>query len=81
MPRLHYYKACKTPVQSLCLHHQIATTMVLGIDTTTLTKQLRTATMALGAPYGISPQDISIRSLRASGAMALLSARVDTDMI
>ncbi len=51
------------------------------IDTTTLTTQLRIAIAALGADYGISPHDISVRSLRSSGAMALLCAKVDTDMI
>jgi len=35
----------------------------------------------LGAHYGIKPSDISVRSLHAFGAMALLSAQVDTDVI
>jgi hypothetical protein len=35
----------------------------------------------MGARYGIQPTEISIRSLQSSGAMALLCARVDTDMI
>jgi hypothetical protein len=35
----------------------------------------------MGQQYGLQPDDISIRSLRASGAMALLCARVDTDTI
>jgi hypothetical protein len=30
---------------------------------------------------GLSPADISVRSLRSSGAMALLCANVDTDRI
>jgi hypothetical protein len=37
--------------------------------------------MTMGAHYGLQPSDISIRSLRASGALALLCARVDTDSI
>lgn len=43
---------------------------------------LRTAVLALG-PHnlGFTPSDISARSLRASGAMALLCAHVDTDII
>jgi hypothetical protein len=51
------------------------------IDTTILTSHLRHTVTALGATYGISASDISIRSLRASGAMALLCAKVDTDTI
>jgi len=35
----------------------------------------------MGPTYGIQPNDISIRSLRSSGTMALLCAKVDTDMI
>jgi hypothetical protein len=51
------------------------------ITTTTLTAQLRTTASALGPAWGINPTDISVRSLRSSGAMALLCANVDTDMI
>jgi hypothetical protein len=51
------------------------------IDTTILTKHLRTTVTALGSAYGIHPEHTSVRSLRASGAMSLLCARVDTDTI
>jgi hypothetical protein len=51
------------------------------IDTTALTSQLRLTVTTLGMHYGLQPDDISVRSLRASGAMALLCARVDTDTI
>ncbi len=52
-----------------------------GITTTALTQQLRQTVTVLGHTVGIHPNDISIRSLRASGAMALLCAHVDTDRI
>jgi hypothetical protein len=52
-----------------------------SITTTILTQHLRTAVAAIGATWGITPSDISIRSLRSSGAMALLCAAVDTDKI
>jgi hypothetical protein len=51
------------------------------IDTTTLTQFLCTAVTAMGAHYGIQPVDVSVRSLRSSGAMSLLCAKVDTDTI
>jgi hypothetical protein len=51
------------------------------ITTTDLTQQLRLATTTLGHTVGIHPADISIRSLRSSGAMALLCADVDSDRI
>jgi len=39
------------------------------------------AVQVVGLPLGLTPTDISVRSLRASGAMALLCANVDTDRI
>jgi hypothetical protein len=52
-----------------------------AIDASALTATLRQAAHATGGPYGIVPADISARSLRSSGAMALLCAAVDTDVI
>jgi hypothetical protein len=52
-----------------------------NLDTSSLTSQLRITVTTLGHLYGIKPDEISVRSLRASGAMALLCARVDTDTI
>jgi hypothetical protein len=52
-----------------------------NITTTTLTQHLRTALSAIQYEVGVTPLDISVRSLRASGAMALLCAEVDTDRI
>jgi hypothetical protein len=46
-----------------------------------ITDSLRAATNSLGPLYGFLPKDISARSLRASGAMALLCAQVDSDII
>jgi len=64
-----------TPLYTFYDRHQCT------IDNTTFTFQLRLTTTVIGAAYGISAVDISIRSWRASGAMALLCARVDTDII
>ena len=35
----------------------------------------------MGPQVGFTPEDVSARSMRAGGAMDLLMARVDTDMI
>jgi hypothetical protein len=51
------------------------------ITTTQITTALRVAVHLVGAPVGLLPADISVRSLRSSGAMALLCANVDTDRI
>ena len=47
-----------------------------------ITSTLRTAVLAVGpAHLGFTPADVSARCLRAAGAMALLCANVDTDVI
>ena len=46
-----------------------------------ITSALRASTVILGPSLGFLPTDISARSLRAAGAMALLCAHVDTDVI
>ena len=52
-----------------------------AVPAAALTTHLRTAATALGLATGITASDISARSLRASGAMALLCAAVDTNII
>ena len=52
-----------------------------AISTGELTQHFRVATMLLGHVVGITPADISIHSLRSSGAMALLCADVDPNRI
>jgi hypothetical protein len=46
-----------------------------------ITASLRIAVTAMGPTLGFAPDDISARSLRSGGAMALLCAEVDTDKI
>ena len=46
-----------------------------------ITTALRAATTTMGPQVGLTPEDVSARSMRAGGAMALLMARVDTDTI
>jgi len=52
-----------------------------AITTTMLTSEIRSSTAVMGHTVGLSPPDVSVRSLRASGAMALLCANVVTDCI
>ena len=51
------------------------------VTTAHLTNTLRSITQTFGARFGLIPSDISVRSLRSSGAMALLCANIDTDRI
>ena len=46
-----------------------------------ITAAIKLACTAMGPIFGFSPADVSARSLRASGAMALLCAQVDSDVI
>jgi hypothetical protein len=46
-----------------------------------ITSTLRDAVTFLGTDLGFLPSEVSARSLRAGGAMALLVSKVDTDMI
>ena len=46
-----------------------------------ITTALRAATTSIGPQVGLTPEDVSARSMRAGGVMALLMARVDTDTI
>jgi hypothetical protein len=51
------------------------------ITASLLTSHLRHSAAILGQHLGLTPSDISVRSLRSSGAMALLCGNVDTDRI
>ena len=46
-----------------------------------ITLVLRLSVSALGPSIGLLPSDVTAKSLRAGGAMALLLAHVDTDII
>jgi hypothetical protein len=77
--RICHLRAYNAPLTNpLYAYHDTAWN---SIDTTILTFHLRHTVTATGAHYGIMASNISVRSLRALGAMALLCAKVDTDMI
>jgi hypothetical protein len=52
-----------------------------AIRSADITDALRAAARIIGDELGIRPEDISARSLRSGGAMALLCAQVDSDII
>jgi hypothetical protein len=70
------HAAADTPLYRY--HHQLQWD---SLSTSTLTTALRQTVDVMGPHFGLSSCDISIRSLRSSGAMALLCANVDTDRI
>ena len=52
-----------------------------SVTPTLITKTLRDAVKFIGIDLGFLPEEVSARSLRAAGAMALLIAKVDPDII
>ena len=67
--------------QPLASYQHPSTHRLRRITPSDLMHILRLAVQILGPTYGFLPSNISARSLRAAGAMALLCANVDSDCI
>jgi hypothetical protein len=88
-PAFRPVRAAIRRVHLLRLHNASPTTPLYAyysrswhaLTTTVLTQELRRSVTIIGAAVGLQPDDISIRSPRASGAMALLCANIDPDRI
>lgn len=65
---LHYYRANKTADWR-------------PVRSTHVTDLIRQVVRSHGAPFGLQEAHVSAKSLRASGAMALLIAKIDPDLI
>jgi len=63
------------------LHTVYTPDRVKNVSSSDITKSLRRSAASLFHLTGIHPHEISARSLRPGGAMALLCARVDSDII
>jgi hypothetical protein len=72
----HNAAAPDTPLCTVFLHHHHLT-----LTSHHLTTLLRQSAAVLQPTLGFDPADISARSLRAGGAMALLCAQVDSNVI
>jgi hypothetical protein len=69
-----------TPLSTYYRHTGTRTTRH-PITPSDITKTLRLSVAALGPRIGLLPDDVNARSLRAGGAMALLLAHVDSNVI
>ena len=78
---LHLRLAAAPPTQPLASYVHPLTATLTRISPSDITALLRLSVTILGPQYGFLPSDVSARSLRAAGAMALLCADVDTDRI
>lgn len=78
--RLLYLRSLGVPSDTfLCAYQHRSQIKLLGSKT--ITDFLRQATVILGPSLGFLPSDVSAKSLRAAGAMALLQERVDSNII
>jgi hypothetical protein len=77
---LHLRRHNAPPHTPLCTVY-LNSSRTMAITSTILTSHLRTAAAPLFHVTGFAPSDISARALRAGGAMALLCANVDPDVI
>ena len=78
---LHLRDAGASPQQPLASYFDPPSNRLKRITPADLTSLLRLSVRLLGATYGFTPADVSARSLRAAGAMALLCANIDSDRI
>jgi hypothetical protein len=69
------------PTQPLASYYKPLSPAIHLIKPSDITAALRFSTAIIGPSVGFLPADISARSLRAAGAMALLCAQVDSDVI
>lgn len=80
--RIIHLRSHQAPLTTPLASYYDATSQLLKpVKPADITSTLRTATDILGPLLGFLSKDISARSLRASGAMALLCAQVDSDII
>ena len=78
---IHLRTAAVPPTQPLASYFRPGATSPTRISPADITQSLRLAVTLLGPAYGFLPSDISARSLRSAGAMALLCANVDPNRI
>ena len=78
---LHLRQAAAPVTQPLASFLDPTSQSLTRLTPADLTALLRLSVTVLGAQYGFLPSDVSARSLRAAGAMALLCAKVDSDRI
>jgi len=78
---LHLRQFLASPAQPLASFFDPVQLRLVRLRPADLTASLRLAVAVLGAAYHFAPTDVSARSLRAAGAMALLCANVDSDRI
>jgi hypothetical protein len=78
--RLRYLRSIDAPRTTFLCAFQRGSSLKL-LESKTITILLQQACLGLGNSFGFTAADISAKSLRASGAMALLNEKVDRNVI
>ena len=78
---IHLRQSAAPATQPLASFLDPVSNQLTRLSPADLTAILRLSVTVLGAQFGFLPSDVSARSLRAAGAMALLCADVDSDRI
>jgi hypothetical protein len=80
--RVRYLRLQGAPSEApLCAVRHATTAAWCTVSSRLVTETIRTSATILGPQLGFNPEDVSARSCRAGGAMALLCGRVDTSII
>ena len=77
--RTHGLTAPTTPLHTFCGTHRNSTSRV--VRSALILEILRRSVLTLGPSLGLNIKHVTVCSLRASGAMALLCGRVDSNLI
>jgi hypothetical protein len=78
---LHLRNAAAPLTQPLASYFDSGRSILRRLTPADITSLLRLSVAVLGPTFGFRPDDVSARSVRAAGAMALLCADVDSDRI
>ena len=79
--RLIHLRSIQAPTNTPVHHHRTNEGRLKGVASKDITTLLRQSIQVVGPRYGVRAGDTNARALRASGAMALMNAQVDTDAI
>ena len=79
--RLIYLRSIQAPPTTPLHQFMSPSGKLADVKASDITKYLRASTTAIGAQYGLQGTDVDVRSLRPTGAMALLCAKIDPNII
>lgn len=79
--RIEHLRSINAPHNTPLHFHRTAAGRLNGVASQDITTLLRKSVQAIGSQYGIQVKETTVRALRSTGAMALMCAKVDHDII